>query len=944
MPGFSQSQSDVNDPRWSAAHLSFGELLRAHRLDAALSQAELAARLAVHHGLVVRFERDEQRPTRDQLDLLITAMDLSSSDADALRRRHDAGSGDDRATVGTPNREPAVWNVPGRNPHFTGRDEALSSLRRQIAGGSPAVILPVTLHGLGGVGKTQLALEFTYRFKTDYEVVWWVDCEQLELIDASLARLAERMGLQRTSNVPEDARAAREALRCGEPYGRWLLVFDNAAEPDELMPYLPSPGGRGHLLITSRDQAWARVARPFEVDVYARAESIARLTGAVPGLAASDADTIAELIGDLPLAVESAASWLATTGMPANRYCADLEAHTTRVLSLDTPHSYAVPVAAVWTMSLERLRQSEPAAARLLELAAFMSPDGIADELLFSTQMINILQRYDQTVTDALAVGRLLRAAGRLSLLRPDPALHEVRVHRLVQDAVRASLPQIGQGETIHEVHRILAAARPAAEEVGDPRTWPAYARIWPHLVPSLAAQCDEEPVRELMIDRVRFLWKIGEYRRALEFAHPIETLWTSGVEDTDWLDDERSVSLLRRQLLRLRSEIANTLRNDGKFREAYRLQSAVYEAQSQMLSDRHHESLRTAGRLAADLRALGDYSGALEMDQRTVKYLQESLSSEHPETLAAANNLAVSLRLNGDIRQAHHLDEAVLAARQTALGPHHPDTLISLGNFGHDQLEAGHYEQSVKLLTQAHALQSETLGDAHPSTLKSATSLSRALRKLGRLTESLTLINETAVLYGTKYGEQNPDAMCCAVELAAALSATGNRIEAIAVIRHALTQFEATLGPEHPYTLMCVNNLGVYLRSQNAADEARALIQHASEGFKARLGIAHPYTCIAAANLANCHTDAHNPQEADRLEREALNHMTASLGDSHPDTMTVKTNHLNTLEILISAKSYRQPRAERSHRRERHTAPRAGARKQHMTSRRDMELQPQPT
>lgn len=940
VPGSSQSQADINDG--AAAQLSFGELLRAHRLDAALSQAELAAQLAVHHSLVLRFERDEQSPTRDQLDLLITAMALSPSDANALRRRHGAGSGDGLAAAGPSNREPSVWNAPGRNPHFTGRDEALSSLRSRIAGGSPTVILPVALHGLGGVGKTQLALEYTHRFKSDYELVWWVDCEQLELIDASLARLAEHMGLQRTGNVPEDARAAREALRCGEPYGWWLLIFDNAAEPDDLMPYLPAPGRRGHLLITSRDQAWARIAMPLEVDVYARTESIARLTGAVPGLSGRDADAIAELVGDLPLAVESAASWLAATGMSVHRYRTELEAHTTRVLSLETPHSYAVPVAAVWSMSVERLRESEPAAARLLELAAFMSPDGIADELLFSTQMISTLQQRDQTVTDALAVGRLLKAAGRLSPMRPDPALHEIRVHRLVQDAVRASLPLIEQDETVHEVHRVLAAARPA-EEVGDPQVWPAYARIWPHLVPSRAALCDEEPVRELMIDRVRFLWKIGEYRRALDFAHPIEAAWTSRVEDTGWADDPQLVSLLRRQLLRLRSEIANILRNDAKFDEAYRLQSAVYEEQLQMLSERHHEPLRTAGRLAADLRALGNYSAALKMDQRTVNHLQESLGGEHPDTLAATNNLAVSLRLCGDIHRARQLDEIVLAGRQAALGPQHPDTLVSLGNFGFDQLEAGRYEHSVTLLTQALAMTRRTLGDAHPSTLKSATSLSRALRKLDRTAESLALISETADLYRTKYGEQNPDAMCCAVELAAALSATGSRIEAISAIRRVLAQFETTLGSEHPYTLMYVNNLGVYLRSQGAADEARTLTQRAAEGLTIRLGAAHPYACIAAANLASCHTDLHNPEEADRLEREALAYITARLGDDHPDTRIVKANHINTLDILLRIKSRQELPAKPAPRRGRRHAPADDITKLRTMSRRDIELQPQP-
>ena len=940
----SSSKVNTNDRSKLAAEFSFGDLLRAHRLDAALSQAELAARLAVHHSLVVRFERDEQTPTRDQLDLLITALALGSGDAEALRRRHDVGSGGDQGIAKPSNREPSVWNVPGRNPHFTGRDEALSSLRLQIAGGSPAVILPVALHGLGGVGKTQLALEYAHRFKADYELVWWVDCEQLELIDVSLAQLAERMDLRRAGNVPEDARSAREALRRGEVYARWLLIFDNAAEPGDLLPYLPAPGGRGHLLITSRDQAWAQVATTVEVDVYARAESIARLTGAVADLSTENADAIAELVGDLPLAVESAAAWLAATGMPADRYRAALEAETTRVLSLELPHGYAVPIAAVWTMSLERLRRKEPAAARLLELAAFMSPDGIAYELLFSTEMIRALSPYDPAVTEVLAIGGLVRAAVRLSLMRPDRALGEVRVHRLVQDAVRVPLSALDRQKAIHEVHRILAHARPAVGDIDDPRTWPQYARIWPHLAPSQAAYCDEEPVRELMIGRVRFLWKIGEYRRALELARPIEADWTSRVADASAGFDYQSTLLLQRQLLRLRSEIANILRNDGKFHEAYQLQSAVYEAQSQLLSARHPEPLITAGRLAADLRALGDFNGALEIDRRTVEHLRELLGDEHRETLAAANNLAVSLRLAGDLRQASQIDEMVLTTRHRTLGPRHPYTLASLANVARDHLEAGRYEQSAALLDGALNALRETVGDAHPSTLKAATSLSHALRRLDRAAEALPLINDTASLFQSKYGEQNPEAIRCAVELAAVLSATGRPREAVGVIQHALARYEELLGPQHPYTLICANNLGIYLRSHGAADEAARMAQRAFEGLTAGLGAAHSYACVAAANLANCHANADELELADRLEQTALAYLIVSLGDDHADVIAIKSNHANTLQRIASANSDHEPRPKPTPRRERrHVAADRGV-EQQIESRRDIELQPQPT
>lgn len=780
----------------------------------------------------------------------------------------------------------------------------LATLRHQLADGSPAVILPVALHGLGGVGKTQLALEYAHRFKSDYDVIWWIDAEQLELIDVSLAALAERMGLSCTGSVPDDARSAREALRRGEPHERWLLVFDNADEPDDLVPYLPDPGVGGHLLITSRNLEWVRIVTPIEVDVFARSESIEHLTSGVRSLILEEADAIAELVGDLPLAVESAAAWLASTGTPVGQYLESLAAETTRVLSLDWPRGYALPVAAAWSLGIARLREREPAAARLLELAAFMSPDGIATDLLFSTEAINALRRCDESITDRLAIGKLVREIVRLSLMHSNAG--ELHIHRLVQDAVRAQISEPWLSETFHEVHRILADARPVAGEIDDPDNWPRYAQIWPHLAPSKAAKCDEEPVRELLIDRVRFLWKIGEYRRALEFGYPIEAQWSGAVDGTD----EEYTQPLLRQLLKLRSQIANVLRSEGKFQQAHDLDAAVLERQSEVLSQRHPDALRTASNLAADLRGLGDFGQALEMDRRTHSGLREVFGDDHPRTLAAANNLAVSYRLIGDFRRAREIDEQTLAKRSTVLGPRHPDTLYSKVKLGGlDLLAAGQYADAVTILSSTLTALRETTGEAHSYTLRAARLLSVALGKTGRHQEALALAQDTYSLYLSNYDAQTPDTLSCAIGLATALSATANYNAAAHTATRTLHDLQQTLGSCHPYTLICVNNLSLYTRTIGATDEARRLAERAAEGLAQSLGPKHPYTCEAAANLANCLAGAESLDAAEQLERTAIQALAASLGTRHPDTLAVESNLAATLKALGRKREARQVR-----------------------------------
>ena len=527
-------------------------------------------------------------------------------------------------------REPLIWNVPSRNADFTGRETTLEKLHDDLAGDGTAVVLARAVYGLGGVGKTQLTLEYAHRYKADYDLIWWMDAERPLAISLALADLAGRLGLAVTDNAAESAAATLEQLRRGKA-GQWLLIFDNAEDPEDLAPFLPT--GSGHVLITSRNQAWTRHAEPLELDVFSRQESLAHLMHHVPGLAEDDATRVSTAVGHLPLAIEQAAAWLAETGMPAALYADWLETETTSALGLNKPLDYAKPVVAAWNLSIDQLKERSPASVRLLQILAFFSAGPISEKLLYSGEMIKCLLPYDETLNKPL-LSRVIGEINRFALVKVDQSANPVQIHRLVQVVIRSQMTDEEQIETRHRVHKILAGARPRQGETDDPANWSTYDIIWPHLGPSLAEECNDPRTRQLLIDWVRYWWKRGDYKSSLDLAARLERLWG------DQLGADHQ------QTLHLQFHIANVFRSQGRFTEARDLDTYVLERQHAVLGPDHLHTLMTANGLAADLRALGRFQEALSLDKETYPRFKKECgenwrtdSGRHPQPrmLAAA-------------------------------------------------------------------------------------------------------------------------------------------------------------------------------------------------------------------------------------------------------------------------------------------------------------------
>ena len=337
--------------------LSFAGLLRQLRGEAKLTQAELAEAAGLSLRAVSDLERGINRTARkDTATLLAGALrvpePVRAVFVEAARGRAPAEdvltamrrSGDRLA-----GRRPRLWNIPARNPAFTGREDLLAAVRARLQGGRAAVVQ--ALYGMGGVGKTQLAAEYAHRFAGSYDLAWWINAEQSGLIGNQVASLGQGLGCIPPGAGSEAVRAA--VLAELRQHGRWLLIFDNATAPAGVMPWLPGAGG--HVLITSREHGWDEVATPVEVNVLTRAESVEMLQDRVPGISDAGADRLAAALGDLPLAIAQAAGFVAGTAVSTGQYLRLLQTRAGQLLDRAVPGTYPKSLAAATTVTAAQL-------------------------------------------------------------------------------------------------------------------------------------------------------------------------------------------------------------------------------------------------------------------------------------------------------------------------------------------------------------------------------------------------------------------------------------------------------------------------------------------------------------------------------------------------------------------------------------------------------------
>jgi tetratricopeptide (TPR) repeat protein len=657
-------------------------------------------------------------------------------------------------------RGPLVANLPPRNSMFTGRQDLLERLHANLRPRQAAAVVQQAhaLYGLGGVGKTQLALEYAHRHASDYDLIWRIVAEQPAAIPGQLAALARRLGIPEAAEQAETVQVLWDELRQRD---RWLLIYDNAEDPQQLRPWLP-PGGQGHVLITSHNPAWGGLAVTLPVDVLERAEGVA-LLGRRLGRdnSASSLTRLAAALGDLPLALEQAAAYLEETATPTAEYLTLLDTNAKELFALGRPATTEQTIATIWTVSLQRLRQQTPEAEDLLVLCAFLAPDDIPRSLPIQDPDV-LPERLATTVRAPLAYQQAIGTLRRYSLVTTSQDDQALNVHRLVQAVTRQQLDGEQERQWATAALRLVSAAFPA--EHTNPDAWPVYGRLLPHAL-AVTSQTDmpgidQEAIGWLLNEAGLYLWQRADYQQARSLHERVLAIFEARL-GADHAHTARSLS-----------DLANVLRAQGYLDGAGRLHKRALAIREARLGADHPltaDSLNDVGNI---LYNQGDLDGARRLHERALAIREARLGADDPETGWSLNNLAVVLQAQGEFDAARTLHERALGIRQARLGDDHPHTAWSLNNLANVVRDQGDLDRARTLHERALAIRDTQLGADHPHTAISLHSLAVVLRDQGDLDAARRLLERALAIREARLGADHPDTVRSRQRLAEVVAA----------------------------------------------------------------------------------------------------------------------------------------------------------------------------
>ena len=796
---------------------------------------------------------------------------------------------------------------------LAGREELLAGLDARLSAGDDRWPRVVALCGLGGAGKTSVAVEYAHRHLAKTGLAWQFPAEDPIVLTGDFARLAAQLGARELLDA-RDPVASVHAVLAASPAG-WLLVFDNAPDQESVQRFLP-PAGHGRVLVTSQSALWPP-GQAMEVpvlDVQVAAGFLVTRTGDPDGQAAAE---LAGELGGLPLALEQAAAFMQATGDDLAGYLASFRQQRAALFRRGEPAGYGKTVATTWALAFDRLEQAEPGAAGLLRLMACCAPEPVPLRLLLQPRPglegklgPDVAPALVPLLDNRLATGDAVAALRRYSLVTL-AGNGLVSVHRLVQAVTIDQMPGDLAGQWRQAAAALIEAAIPA--DTNPPQTWPVCAALLAHARVALAD--DSDGVARI----ANYLGESGSYaaardlerkiadavERVLGAEHPDALTargnlarWTGAAGDPAGARDqfaallaacERVLGAEHPDTLRVRRSLAGWTGSAGDWAAVWSQFAALLPACERIFGAEHPDTLDVRASLAFWTGVAGDPAAARDQSAALLPACERVLGAEHPDTLDVRANLASWTGSAGDRAAARDQTAALLPVRERISGAEHPETLITRGNLALWTGEAGNPAAARDQTAALLPVMERVLGPEHPDTLAARRDLARWTGEAGDPAAARDQAAALLPVIERVSGAEHPDTLAVRANLAAWTGEAGDPAAARDQAAALLPVIERIFGAEHQIILAARRDVAYW--TGEAGDPAAARDQTAAllPVIERISGAEHPETLITRGNLALWTGEAGNPAAARDQTAALLPVMERVLGPEHPKTLAAR-------------------------------------------------------
>ncbi|KAN0072319.1 hypothetical protein V8E54_009248 [Elaphomyces granulatus] len=791
--------------------------------------------------------------------------------------------------------------------HFVAREDELAEMHGTLCGNGSR--RTVVLHGLGGIGKTQLTIAYAKQHKDNYSAVFWLNIKDEDSLKRSFSKAAKQILREHPSDsrlssvdIKENFDEVIDAVKAWLSLAnntRWLMIYDNYDNPKlpgntdpaavDIRNYLPE-SYQGSVIITTRSSE-VKIGHPIQIrkleDMHDSVKILSNTSRRKELIDDPDAVKLAEELDGLPLALATAGAYLDQTAIGFSDYLRLYKASWTKLLKTSPGLSSYEDrtLYSTWQLSFDHVKQRNELSAKLLQLWAYFDNQDIWFELLqhSNSEDPGWIRRLTE---DELSFNEAIRVLSDHGLVEVDMSSQELiesrgySIHSCVHSWTIYVLNQEWDYDLAKLALNFVGSHVPGNESA---KWWLTQRRLLQH-----ATRCSHAVLNGMVADDGMewALFNLGSLYAEQDKLDEAEKMYQHvlrgeekawGPDHTSTLDTVNSLGLL--------------YKSQGKLGEAEKMYQRALQGNEKALGPDHTSTLTAINNLGILYADQGKLDEAAKMYQRTLKGYEKAWGPDHMSTLRTVNNLGILYKSQGKLGEAEKMYQRALQGKEKALGPDHTSTLDTVNNLGILYKSQGKLDKAEKMYQRALQGNEKALGPDHTSTLDTVNNLGLLYQSQGELDEAEKMYQRALQGREKALGPDHTSTLDTVNGVGNLYCFQGKLDEAEKMYQRALQGYEKAWGPDHRSTLHTVNNLGLLYADQGKLDEAEEMYQRALQGCEKALGPDHTSTLDTVNNLGALYADQGKLDWAEKMYQRALQGCEKAWGPDHTSTLDTVNN-----------------------------------------------------